>query len=48
MKPTTAARCAWLEQHEYGRLEVNGRDDPLRLDRDKDGTACGRGDVRRR
>ncbi|MER6688448.1 galactose oxidase early set domain-containing protein [Streptomyces minutiscleroticus] len=45
---TTAARCAWLEEHGYGRLKVNGKDDPLRLDPDRDGAACGKGDVRRR
>ncbi|MFC5857028.1 galactose oxidase-like domain-containing protein [Streptomyces chlorus] len=44
---TAAARCAWLKQNEYGTLEVNGKDDPLRLDRDRDGVACGKGDVRR-
>lgn len=43
---TTAARCDWLKQHDYGRLEVNGRDDPLRLDPDGDGIACGKGDAR--
>ncbi|MBN0045336.1 DUF1929 domain-containing protein [Streptomyces actuosus] len=46
VKRTTAARCAWLEQHDYGRLRVNGKDDPLGLDRDKDGIACGKGDVK--
>ncbi|MER6613956.1 galactose oxidase-like domain-containing protein [Streptomyces xantholiticus] len=45
---TTAARCAWLAAHDYGRLKVNGADDPLRLDRNGDGVACGKGDVRRR
>ncbi|GAA2320741.1 hypothetical protein GCM10010431_47480 [Streptomyces kunmingensis] len=44
VKRTTAARCAWLSQQEYGRLKVNGRDDPARLDPDKDGLACGKGD----
>ncbi|MFE9098652.1 galactose oxidase-like domain-containing protein [Streptomyces sp. NPDC007264] len=48
VKRTTAARCAWLAQNDYGRLEVNGRDDPLRLDRNGDGVACGKGDVKRR
>ncbi|MFH9731312.1 galactose oxidase-like domain-containing protein [Streptomyces sp. NPDC017260] len=48
VKKTTADRCDWLERNDYGRLEVNGQDDPLRLDPDGDGTACGTGDVRRR
>ncbi|GGU36608.1 hypothetical protein GCM10010274_25040 [Streptomyces lavendofoliae] len=46
VKATTRARCAWLADHDYGRLKVNGKDDPLRLDPDGDGTACGKGDVR--
>jgi hypothetical protein len=46
--PTTAARCSWLKDHHYGRLEVNGTDDPLRLDSNRDGTACGKGDHRGR
>ncbi|MDX3516635.1 galactose oxidase-like domain-containing protein [Streptomyces scabiei] len=45
---TTASRCAWLKRNDYGRLKVNGGDDPLKLDRDRDGVACGKGDVRRR
>lgn len=48
VKKTTAARCDWLKRNDYGRLEVNGQDDPLRLDPDGDGVACGKGDVRRR
>jgi hypothetical protein len=48
VKPTTAARCTWLADHDYGRLKVNGGDDPLRLDPNRDGVACGKGDVRRR
>ncbi|GGJ08998.1 galactose oxidase-like domain-containing protein [Streptomyces brasiliensis] len=48
VKKTTAARCTWLAQNDYGRLEVNGTDDPLRLDPDKDGIACGKGDVAKR
>jgi hypothetical protein len=44
VKATTAARCGWLAAHEYGRLKVNGRDDPLRLDPNRDGVACGKGD----
>ncbi|WP_053660495.1 galactose oxidase-like domain-containing protein [Streptomyces sp. MMG1121] len=47
VKRTTAARCAWLQQNNYGRLKVNGGDDPLGLDPDRDGVACGKGDVRR-
>ncbi|MEV7387796.1 MULTISPECIES: galactose oxidase-like domain-containing protein [unclassified Streptomyces] len=47
VKKTAAARCAWLRQNHYGRLEVNGQDDPLGLDRNRDGVACGKGDVRR-
>ncbi|MGV4982463.1 galactose oxidase-like domain-containing protein [Streptomyces sp. NRAIS4] len=48
VKKTAAARCAWLQQNDYGRLKVNGADDPLGLDRNRDGVACGKGDVRRR
>src|SRR5690606_37666288 len=48
VEPTTAARCDWLKEHDYGRLEVNGKDDPPKLDRDRDGTACGKGDYRHR
>ncbi|MFJ8545485.1 galactose oxidase-like domain-containing protein [Streptomyces sp. NPDC093586] len=48
VRNTTAARCTWLARNDYGRLEVNGEDDPLRLDPDGDGVACGKGDVRRR
>ncbi|MFF9157781.1 galactose oxidase-like domain-containing protein [Streptomyces sp. NPDC014846] len=47
VRRTAAARCTWLRQNHYGRLKVNGGDDPLGLDRDRDGTACGKGDVRR-
>ncbi len=47
VKKTTAARCAWLKANDYGRLKVNGKDDPLRLDRNKDGVACGKADVRK-
>ncbi|WOX12185.1 galactose oxidase early set domain-containing protein [Streptomyces sp. N50] len=46
VKSTTAARCSWLQQNDYGRLKVNGKDDPLRLDPNGDGVACGKGDVR--
>ncbi|MEU6063276.1 MULTISPECIES: galactose oxidase-like domain-containing protein [Streptomyces] len=45
VKRTTAARCNWLKQNHYGRLKVNGRDDPLGLDRNRDGVACGKADV---
>lgn len=45
---TTKARCDWLAANDYGRLKVNGGDDPLRLDPDGDGVACGKGDLRRR
>ncbi|WP_409469993.1 galactose oxidase-like domain-containing protein [Streptomyces sp. HC307] len=48
VKKTTAARCTWLKANDYGRLKVNGKDDPLRLDPNKDGVACGKGDLRRR
>ncbi|MEU0086497.1 hypothetical protein [Streptomyces sp. NPDC006274] len=41
-------RCTWLTDHDYGRLKVNGGDDPLRLDPNRDGVACGKGDVRGR
>jgi hypothetical protein len=48
VKRTTAARCAWLAQNDYGRLEINGKDDPLGLDPNRDGVACGKGDVNKR
>jgi hypothetical protein len=48
VKKTTAARCAWLKKNDYGRLKVNGKDDPLKLDRNKDGIACGKADVLKR
>ncbi|MEV8553002.1 galactose oxidase early set domain-containing protein [Streptomyces glaucescens] len=48
VKKTTAARCGWLQRNDYGRLRINGADDPLRLDPDRDGVACGKGDLRRR
>ncbi|MFF1814879.1 galactose oxidase-like domain-containing protein [Streptomyces sp. NPDC058251] len=47
VKKTTAARCAWLKTNDYGRLRVNGKDDPLGLDPNGDGIACGKGDVRK-
>ncbi|WSS89624.1 galactose oxidase early set domain-containing protein [Streptomyces sp. NBC_01176] len=43
----TAPRCAWLKANDYGRLEVNGKDDPLGLDPNRDGVACGAKDVKR-
>ncbi len=48
VKRTATARCAWLKRNHYGRLRVNGGDDPLGLDRDRDAIACGKGDVPRR
>ncbi len=47
VKRTTAARCSWLKTNDYGRLKVNGKDDPLGLDPDRDGLACGKGDLRK-
>jgi hypothetical protein len=46
VKKSTAARCEWLKANDYGRLKANGRHDPLGLDRDGDGIACGKGDTR--
>jgi hypothetical protein len=48
VKATAKARCDWLKKNDYGRLKVNGKDDPLRLDRDGDGIACGKADLRKR
>ncbi|HZF92010.1 galactose oxidase-like domain-containing protein [Streptomyces sp.] len=48
VKETATARCGWLGQNDYGRLKVNGADDPLGLDPDRDGVACGKGDLTRR
>ncbi|WP_432196383.1 galactose oxidase-like domain-containing protein [Streptomyces sp. bgisy027] len=45
VKATTKSRCDWLKKNDYGRLRVNGEDDPLRLDPNRDGIACGKGDV---
>ncbi|MFE9447094.1 galactose oxidase-like domain-containing protein [Streptomyces sp. NPDC006739] len=45
---TTAARCGWLKRNQYGRLKVDGGDDPLGLDPDRDGVACGKGDLTQR
>ncbi|WP_369248858.1 galactose oxidase-like domain-containing protein [Streptomyces sp. R41] len=48
VKKTTASRCAWLKKNDYGRLKVNGKDDPLGLDPNKDGVACGAKDLKHR
>ncbi|MBO1334704.1 galactose oxidase early set domain-containing protein [Streptomyces sp. VRA16 Mangrove soil] len=48
VKPTTKARCGWLKAQDYGRLKVNGKDDPLRLDPNGDGRACGKQDTTRK
>lgn len=40
-KSLTRARCDWLAANGYGVLKVNGKDDPLRLDPDRNGRACG-------
>ncbi|AVH56818.1 MULTISPECIES: galactose oxidase early set domain-containing protein [Streptomyces] len=48
VRKTTAGRCAWLKEKDYGRLKVNGKDDPLGLDPSRDGLACGAQDVKRR
>lgn len=48
VKKTTASRCAWLTTNDYGRLKVNGKDDPLGLDPNRDGLACGAKDLKRR
>ncbi|WP_028803034.1 galactose oxidase early set domain-containing protein [Streptomyces sp. 142MFCol3.1] len=48
VKRTTASRCAWLKKNDYGRLKVNGKDDPLGLDPSRDGLACGARDLARR
>ncbi|MFF4538270.1 galactose oxidase-like domain-containing protein [Streptomyces aureus] len=48
VKRTTASRCAWLRKNDYGRLRVNGKDDPLGLDPSRDGLACGAKDLIRR
>ncbi|GAA0457118.1 galactose oxidase early set domain-containing protein [Streptomyces sp. NPDC046215] len=38
---TPQARCQWLKSHGYKNLKVNGKEDPLRLDPDRNGRACG-------
>ncbi|MFI6492825.1 galactose oxidase-like domain-containing protein [Streptomyces sp. NPDC050564] len=48
VKKTTASRCSWLKKNDYGRLKINGKDDPLGLDPNKDGLACGKADLKRR
>jgi hypothetical protein len=48
VKKTTASRCSWLKKNDYGRLKVNGKDDPLGLDPNKDGLACGKADLKKR
>lgn len=48
VKKTTASRCEWLKENNHGRPKANGKDDPLRLDHNRDGLACGKGDVKRR
>jgi hypothetical protein len=48
VKRTTVSRCAWLKRNDYGRLGINGKDDPLGLDPDRDGVACGAKDLIRR
>ncbi|MEU9332359.1 galactose oxidase-like domain-containing protein [Streptomyces sp. NPDC048290] len=48
VKKTTASRCEWLAANDYGRLKVNGKDDPLLLDPNGNGTACDKKDVKRR
>ena len=37
-----------MKENDYGRLKVNGKDDPMKLDRNRAGLACGKGDVKRR
>lgn len=48
VRKTTASRCAWLKKNDYGRLRINGKDDPLGLDPSGDGLACGAKDLIRR
>ncbi|MFE2302094.1 galactose oxidase-like domain-containing protein [Streptomyces sp. NPDC059445] len=48
VRKTTASRCAWLKKNDYGRLRINGKDDPLGLDPSRDGLACGAKDLIRR
>ncbi|MCT9003763.1 galactose oxidase early set domain-containing protein [Streptomyces rhizosphaerihabitans] len=48
VRKTTASRCAWLKKNDYGRLRINGKDDPLGLDPSTDGLACGAKDLIRR
>jgi len=44
---TTAARCTWLKDNEYGTLKVNG-DDPLGLDPSRNKVACDAKDLKRK
>jgi Domain of unknown function (DUF1929) len=48
VKKTAAGRCVWLKQNHYGRLKINGGDDPLGLDRNRNGVACDKADTSRR
>lgn len=48
VKKTAVSRCAWLKKNDYGRLRINGEDDPLGLDPSGDGLACGAKDLIRR
>ncbi|MER6677066.1 galactose oxidase early set domain-containing protein [Streptomyces sp. NPDC000983] len=45
VKATTKSRCDWLKKNDYGPLNLNGKDDPLNLDRNNDGRACGKKDL---
>ena len=47
VRKTTAARCAWLKANDYGRLKINGKDDPLGLDPSRNGVVCGKQDLRK-
>ncbi|MEQ4301993.1 hypothetical protein ABNF97_11490 [Plantactinospora sp. B6F1] len=42
--PGVRDRCAWLSAHRYPPLKVVNDRDRHGLDRNRDGTACGRGD----
>ncbi|MET8974703.1 galactose oxidase-like domain-containing protein [Streptomyces sp. NPDC004539] len=48
VKKTTAARCAWLAKNDYGTLRLNGSDDPLGLDPNRNRTACDPKDLKRK
>lgn len=47
VRKTTAARCAWLRANDYGRLKINGQDDPLGLDPSRNGVVCEKQDLRK-